>query len=70
MHAAYPTVPAADRLAGRRLTRRRRALAVNGQAEVKVAPDLAIVSFAVETTSPDARTAVAERRKSTASPTP
>jgi uncharacterized protein YggE len=44
-----------------------RTLAVNGQAEVKVAPDLAIVSFAVETTSPDASTAVAENaRKSTA----
>lgn len=44
-----------------------RTLAVSGQGEVKVAPDLAVVSFAVETTAPAASSAVAENaNKSTA----
>ncbi len=36
----------------------RRTISVTGQGEVKTAPDLAIVSFAVETTAPDAEAAV------------
>lgn len=45
----------------------RRTIAVSGEGEVKVAPDLAVVSFAVETTAPAAGAAVAENaRKSTA----
>lgn len=43
-----------------------RTLSVSGQGEVKAVPDLAVVSFAVETTSPAASAAVAENaRKST-----
>lgn len=44
----------------------RRTIAVSGDGEVKVAPDLAVVTFAVETTAPQAGAAVAENaRKST-----
>jgi uncharacterized protein YggE len=44
-----------------------RTLAVTGEGEVKTAPDLAVISFAVETTAPKAAAAVAENaRKSTA----
>lgn len=44
-----------------------RTIAVTGEGEVKVPPDLAMVSFAVETTAPEAAVAVAENaRKSTA----
>jgi len=44
----------------------RRSIAVTGEGQVKVAPDLAILSFAVETTAPAAAAAVAENaRKST-----
>jgi len=44
----------------------RRTIAVTGEGQVKVAPDLAVVSFAVETTAPTAAAAVAENaRKST-----
>lgn len=38
----------------------RRTIAVSGEGEVKVPPDLALVSFAVETTAPAAGAAVAE----------
>jgi len=45
----------------------RRSIAVNGEGEVKVAPDRAVLSFAVETTARAAAAAVAENaRKSTA----
>jgi uncharacterized protein YggE len=44
-----------------------RTIAVTGQGEVKAPPDLAVISFAVETTAPTAGAAVAENaRKSTA----
>ncbi len=43
-----------------------RTIAVNGEGEVKVAPDLAVVSFAVETTAPTAAAAVAENAKRSA----
>jgi uncharacterized protein len=41
----------------------RRTLAVNGEGEVKVAPDLAVVSFAVETSAPAAAAAVADNAR-------
>lgn len=45
----------------------RRTISVSGEGEVKAAPDLAVISFAVETTAPEAGAAVAENaRKSTA----
>lgn len=45
----------------------RRTISVSGEGEVKAAPDLAVLSFAVETTAPEAGAAVAENaRKSTA----
>ncbi|MGD9763840.1 MAG: SIMPL domain-containing protein [Candidatus Binatia bacterium] len=43
-----------------------RTLAVNGEAEVKVAPDLAVISFAVETAAPTAGAAVGENAKKSA----
>jgi uncharacterized protein YggE len=43
-----------------------RTLAVSGQGEVKAAPDLAVVSFAVETTAPAASVAVAENARKSA----
>lgn len=43
-----------------------RTLAVTGQGEVKAAPDLAIVSFAVETTAQAASTAAAENARKSA----
>jgi len=44
----------------------RRTIAVNGAGEVKVPPDLAVVSFAVETTAPTAGAAVAENARQSA----
>ena len=41
----------------------RRTLAVSGEGEVKVAPDLAVVSFAVETSAPAAAAAVADNAR-------
>src|SRR5215475_12591111 len=41
----------------------RRSIAVTGEGQVKVAPDLAILSFAVETTAPAAAAAVAENAR-------
>jgi uncharacterized protein len=41
----------------------RRTIAVSGEGEVKVPPDLAVVSFAVETTAPAAGVAVAENAR-------
>jgi hypothetical protein len=41
----------------------RRTIAVSGEGEVKVPPDLAVVSFAVETTAPTAGVAVAENAR-------
>lgn len=43
-----------------------RAIDVTGEGEVKVAPDLAIISFAVETTAPTAAAAVAENAQRSA----
>jgi len=41
----------------------RRTISVNGEGEVKAAPDLAVVSFAVETAAPEAGAAVAENAR-------
>lgn len=41
----------------------RRTIQVSGQGEVKAAPDLAVISFAVETTAPTAGAAVAENSR-------
>jgi uncharacterized protein YggE len=44
-----------------------RTISVTGEGEVKVPPDLAVVSFAVETTAPEAAAAVAENARKSAS---
>jgi uncharacterized protein len=41
----------------------RRTIEVSGQGEVKAAPDMAVLSFAVETTAPTANAAVAENAR-------